>query len=512
MDARTQPQPDELLLAAEEGKALAVAFQNGEKGAYQAIHDRYSPRVHGVCRKMLGHKDDAQEATQETFLRVYQALPRFNGRYQMGAWITRIAMNVCLDALRVRGRPSGGVTPMEDAFLESLEEPGENDPQDIVVRRAEGRRVYRVLRRLSPMHRAAIVLRDFEGLSYAEVATSLGITDPQAKALIHRARKAFKGEWASPLAAFLPLGWLQRIRRVDRVAKDQVATVTASGHPVAEVASSSAQYAASCSAFIQQCGQVVSERIGPVITALAVGVGSTAVAQTPAPAPVRVVVVERTIERSSAYEPTPEQVKSKPVEVADPVTEDSPPVTPPAEEAEPQPAPSAPPKETPEEPDEESSDQPEPTGFTLGFDTGAPSPAEPCTCIRQTTMRSNSAGATETSGVAWVNQSLEGAASADGSPSFGLDLSHGTDGNHHQMSFFLFTPEGGYGYRAEGTVVETAKTEWGGWMLTIEGTYLLTARPGYSEEMPEGGSYMATVGVSWRQRTVMSTSITLTDG
>src|SRR5689334_9645143 len=96
---------------ATEDKDLAIAFKNGELGAYDAIYGRYSDRVNGVCRRMLGQSEDAKEASQEVFLRVYQALPRFNGRYQLGAWITRIATNVCLDQIRGRNRKPSDAFP-----------------------------------------------------------------------------------------------------------------------------------------------------------------------------------------------------------------------------------------------------------------------------------------------------------------------------------------------------------------------------------------------------------------
>src|SRR5687767_7015316 len=100
-----------------EDKELTLAFQAGQKGAYQAIYERHHPRVSNVCRRMLSDPQDAQDATQETFLRVYQALGRFNGRYQLGAWITRIATNVCLDHLR-----GGKRRPTKQVSFEEIED------------------------------------------------------------------------------------------------------------------------------------------------------------------------------------------------------------------------------------------------------------------------------------------------------------------------------------------------------------------------------------------------------
>src|ERR687898_622259 len=85
-----------------EDKELVLAFQGGEKSAYDALYRRHARRVGAICLRILNNRDDAEEATQETFLRAYEALSRFNGEYRVGAWLNRIATNVCLDGLRRR--------------------------------------------------------------------------------------------------------------------------------------------------------------------------------------------------------------------------------------------------------------------------------------------------------------------------------------------------------------------------------------------------------------------------
>ncbi|MDQ3646496.1 MAG: RNA polymerase sigma factor, partial [Actinomycetota bacterium] len=249
-------------------RELSLAFNRGEDGAYQAIYDRYAPRVHGVCRRMLGNPQDAQEASQETFLKVYQALPRFNGRYQLGAWVTRIATNVCLDHIRSRSRK-----PVESELFDlsesELEATPEGDPEQAYLRGVETRRVRRVLAKLPPMHRAAIVLRDFEGLSYAEVAAALGVTECQVKALIHRARQGFKRSWTSAFAGLLwPIRSVDRVRRIDLpVGEDTVHALSGATRAV-DVFNVTAQAATTCSVTLQQCGQYLAERVAPVVAAV----------------------------------------------------------------------------------------------------------------------------------------------------------------------------------------------------------------------------------------------------
>ena len=503
-----------------EEKELTLSFQRGEKGAYQAIHDRYHARVSSICRRMLGDPDDAQEAVQETFLRAYLALGRFNGRYQLGAWIARIATNVCLDALRARGRYGPTQVLEDEQALVGTERAGEGDPQDFVIRKAESRSVRRVLAGLAPMHRAAIVLRDFEGLSYAEIALALGISDAQVKALLHRARASFKRTWMSTLMALIPGRGLMRERQLQRSLREQIAEASASARPAVEIASSTGQYVSSCSTFIQQCGQVVSERIAPVVAAALVGSAVGGAAASTTSTPPRPVVVKQVVQDarpgSTAGRQMPRkvrQVTASQIGTGEEQTAAAPARSAPEPKPQPEATPPAnqPPDGTAPKPPAEPAPVPEPAGFTLTFESGIAAPEEPCSCMRITAVRSQTVTGNDTSHP-YVKQTVEGSASAMGSPSFGLDLTQIADNGQHQMDFSLHTAEGGYGYRGVGSLVSKAKTAWGGSVYSYEGTYSLVSRPGYAEEMPGTGSYSAVIEVSWRSSRVISSSFSLREG
>src|SRR5205085_9122171 len=85
-------------------KQLVLAFKAGQGAAYDEIYRRNRAMVEHICRRLLKNPDDAQEAAQETMVRVLQGLPQFNGRYLLQAWVARIATNVCLDVLRAKSR------------------------------------------------------------------------------------------------------------------------------------------------------------------------------------------------------------------------------------------------------------------------------------------------------------------------------------------------------------------------------------------------------------------------
>jgi RNA polymerase sigma-70 factor (ECF subfamily) len=152
------------------------------------MYRRYSARVHGVCRRMLGNTEDAREAAQETFLKAYQGLPRFNGQYKLGAWLARIAANVCVDHIR-RNNRTAVMTPLEDDHESPDFELG---PEDMVVRDAPA---LSTLETIQPLHAHALKLRNLEGFSHKEIAEQLDISPMQAKALLHRARVSFKRAW-----------------------------------------------------------------------------------------------------------------------------------------------------------------------------------------------------------------------------------------------------------------------------------------------------------------------------
>ena len=364
-----------------EDKALTLAFQTGDKGAYQAIYDRYSTRVYNVCRRMLGH-DDAQEAAQETFLRVYQALGRFNGRYQLGPWITRIATNVCLDHLRAKARRPSDPVPNEVFFEDNLRADEHSEPERLLIRDSESRQVRKVLAKLPPMHRAAIVLRDFEGLSYQEVAIALSITECQAKALIHRARQNFKRSWSKSLSVLVPWRLVDRLRGLDASVRDHSAEVL-----------SVTQSVGTCTGMLQQCGQYVGQHVATVVTAAIVGTAAGAVSHA-ATRPPRVEVQARTgvtvsgsmtADRSSKVLPqtkeprrkeTPATTSVQQQEVAEPLPPgptEAPPIEPTPEETDPAVSPKPEPSPSPSA-SEMPKASPQPFAPVVGFDYGRPIP------------------------------------------------------------------------------------------------------------------------------------------
>jgi RNA polymerase sigma-70 factor (ECF subfamily) len=179
---------------------LVVAFKEGDEGAYDEIYRRHSAKIRVVCSRRLSHDHDAEEALQETFLRAYQALPRFNGQYKLGPWLNRIAINVCIDQLRFRSRAEI-VRDIEESALEA-----QGGPEELLA--ASRPEVMEALNELKPLHARALTLQAVEGMSHHELAGTLAMTPGQVKSLLHRARLSFKrvmkgaGGWLAPIPMF----------------------------------------------------------------------------------------------------------------------------------------------------------------------------------------------------------------------------------------------------------------------------------------------------------------------
>ncbi|HVL63931.1 MAG TPA: RNA polymerase sigma factor [Actinomycetota bacterium] len=223
---------------------LVLAFQKGSCEAFNQLYARHHARVRGVCTRLLHNPEDVQEATQETFLRAYQALGRFNGRYQVGAWLGTIATNVCVDLLRARSRRGALV------LMPSIRE-DTPDPEPTVEERISqhDHRVHDAIARLQPLHAHALQLRALHGLSHTEMAGRLQMSPAQVKSLLHRARSSFKrafdraGNWlVAPVAAVRSL--IHRSRDSAATSNPVIAITGTAGGAFAERAAAGALVAA----------------------------------------------------------------------------------------------------------------------------------------------------------------------------------------------------------------------------------------------------------------------------
>jgi RNA polymerase sigma-70 factor (ECF subfamily) len=154
----------------------------GDQQAFEVVMQTHEDRVFSVCLRILGDREKALDATQDTFLTVFHKARQFEGRSAVGTWIYRIAVNTCYDQLRrARRRPTESlpehIDPADPASEEAIESAG-------LRHEIEG-----ALSELPPDFRNAIVLSDLEGLSLPEVAEVLGVPIGTVKSRVFRGRR-----------------------------------------------------------------------------------------------------------------------------------------------------------------------------------------------------------------------------------------------------------------------------------------------------------------------------------
>lgn len=176
----------------EKDRALVEAAQGGDRRAFGQLVETYQRRVYAIAYGILRNRDDAWDAAQEAFVKAYKNLDRFEGTAAFYTWLYRITYNLSIDVLRERNRRDA--TPLDDnrKLEDALENQGrrpEGDPNEHADRKELTSILHRAMNQLSDKHRAIIVLREVEGLSYEEIADVLGISKGTVMSRLFHARK-----------------------------------------------------------------------------------------------------------------------------------------------------------------------------------------------------------------------------------------------------------------------------------------------------------------------------------
>ena len=168
---------------------LVTRARRGDTDAFRVLVERHSRPLFRLAYRMTGNQQDAEDVVQESFLRAYKQLARFDERASFGTWLYRIAVNCSLDFVRSRKRRNELAAPadteMEDPIL-SL--PSHDPTPDRMALSGEVRdRVAEAMTELSPSERTAFVLRHFEGMCIEDVSRVLGCQPGAAKHSVFRA-------------------------------------------------------------------------------------------------------------------------------------------------------------------------------------------------------------------------------------------------------------------------------------------------------------------------------------
>ncbi len=182
-----------------EAEWIARAIQ-GDEDAFTYIVETYQRPVYNLCYRMLGDTQEAEDAAQESFWRAYQALRRYDQQRSFATWLLSIAAHYCIDQQRKRRFPTLAldILPEEDVPDSAP------DPAKVFATLEQQGQVQRLLTRLNPQDRAAIILRYWYEFSEEEIARSLSLTVSAVKSRLFRARRELAQAYEAQPAHSLP--------------------------------------------------------------------------------------------------------------------------------------------------------------------------------------------------------------------------------------------------------------------------------------------------------------------
>ena len=167
-------------------RRLAARCAAGESPVFEEIYRRYGDRMKSIAWNHLGSVADAEDAVQETFLKIHRAASTYTGEASFGTWLFRILVNTCYDVLRKRQRRIEE-TPIDETLDRSA--PGVDDAKRITLRK--------MLDELPEQRRSVFTLFEIEGLSHAEIGHILGISEGNSKWILFATKKELREKWTS---------------------------------------------------------------------------------------------------------------------------------------------------------------------------------------------------------------------------------------------------------------------------------------------------------------------------
>jgi len=177
-------------------KAWVFQAQQGSDEAFTQIVETYQKPIYNLCYRMLGEPTAAEDAAQETFLRVYQNLHRYDTSRAFGTWILSIAAHYCIDLLRKKKFKMFSMdAENDDGMTFELPDASAPDPETESVKRELHARLHILLKDLDDTDRAAVIMRYWHDFSEKEIAQSLDLTVSAVKSRLHRSRRALAGMW-----------------------------------------------------------------------------------------------------------------------------------------------------------------------------------------------------------------------------------------------------------------------------------------------------------------------------
>jgi RNA polymerase sigma factor (sigma-70 family) len=200
----------------------------------EELYAQFGRTVGGLCRALLRDAGEAEDAAQQTFLSAHRALLNGSRPREPAAWLATIARNECWARIKARMRE-----PLPSDALETRVA-GATDPVAEALRRADLAALWGAIDALPPVQRDALLLREFGGLSYGELAAALAVSEPAVESLLFRARRRLRVQLRAVFAAFTGASWLEALARLVAGGAPAGAKVAALGVGAAAIGSGAA--------------------------------------------------------------------------------------------------------------------------------------------------------------------------------------------------------------------------------------------------------------------------------
>lgn len=198
----TGARPDEALSKPAEidpvaESSLVVQAQRGDRDAFRQLVEKYQKRVFRLVFGLLRSAEDAEDVTQEVFVKAYFSLKNFQGKSSFYTWLYRIAYNMTIDFRRSQASRAASVTVeydvnrehednVESGLAGAVQDVG---PQETLLRKEKVRYISRAIDQLSDEHKAVVILREVDGLSYEEISRTVGVSLGTVMSRLHYARR-----------------------------------------------------------------------------------------------------------------------------------------------------------------------------------------------------------------------------------------------------------------------------------------------------------------------------------
>lgn len=183
----------------EEDIQLIARARSGDERAFRALLSKYERPVFSICLRIVRDREEAADLTQESFIKVFRMLERYNPAYAFSSWLFKITSNHCIDFLRkrrIRTLPMDVPIDGDQGEIQRQYVAPGLDPEQELVKKEKMLRLEDAIGELPEHYRIMLILRHQENLSYEEIAQTLEIPLGTVKARIHRAREMLKGRLA----------------------------------------------------------------------------------------------------------------------------------------------------------------------------------------------------------------------------------------------------------------------------------------------------------------------------